>query len=880
MHKSKNPFKTIQKKKKLLKVPNLQYAEPYSSTPSLKILTQPSTGRSAAITRDTQSHTSSPNTAREDFRSIQPSPSLKDSLKIDNLLQYSLKRFKSEKLELAKIKEFAEIWKNKRKKKIQEYNLNTRIENKCKTSWKELRPKTAWESPTAKERSLQTPQVLTKHTATTSIERRANIGLEHYQLKSPRNTTPKNLQVAKKPRKEDKKEESKKKIAEFIKKKRKERQKKLKKTKEQEEENEIKRLAELMKLERITKQLMKPQKKGKKPKLIEKKVIKKCKSKKVVKKCEEVPEILNKRSICYSEDEEVLNIMQVRKLSSVDHEVNAGRQCMIFADSSEQISHDKSKDQISQLIEKRVKSEELSLVVSSSMPIIELKSISNDTSSELSEKKLIFQRAESARLRVNIQESKKKSQSSVKFLLILKKFVKNSVKVPFALLKYYKLSGLTFSELSHCLKNTIIKSELQSTKKFDLDQMLSEYIQPQEDSKDLESIWEKLENFNASEISKTIKANETAPNNKFTNESALDSENSINEHSMSLVFESSDEDPNIKFDISRPLHSVAQEEEPKKPLFIYNGEIFIQDEEGSLISEKVSGKESSFLVTPESEEIEEFSSISKQCISMKADIFINPFNTSESTLLFDEEEIVERTIYLLIKDLYLNAVHLAVAEFHSKNSLQLLGNIKIVVRNHDFFTCEEAVEEYIKKAWNRISLEQVKNLFSNKDLYLEQLGNCRMTPAEHFLKSISIPICKNTMEYAVIIHNKMLDDFIKFELFKTFEIFRPSPWRSGVLISNKINFPELIQFILNRADKLCKVTSGKIPTIEMVKNDGFVDEDLLQNAREQGLENILACDIELEESGWSDYSVEEQVSVFELADYIFYSLIEEIKIFD
>ena len=878
MHKPKNPFKSIQKKKRPSKVPILLYPEPFSSTPSLKILTQPSTGRSAAMTRDTHSHTSSPNTAREDFRSIQPSPSLRDSLKIDDLLKYSLKRFKSEKLELAKIKEFAELWKNKRKKKIQEYNLNTRIENKGKTSWKGLRPKTAWESPTAKDRSLQTPQVLSKHTATTSIERRANIGLEHYQLKSPRNTTPKNLQVAKKAPKDDNKEKSKKKIADFIKKKRKERKKNLKKTKEQEEENEIKRLAELMKLERITKKLMKPLKKSKKPKIIEKKIIKKCKSKKVIEKCEDIPEILNKRSICYSEDEEVLNIMQVRKLSSVDHEVNAGRQCIIFADSSEQISHDKSKDRISQLIEKRVKSEDLSLVVSSSMPIIELKSISNDTSSELSEKKLIFQRPESARLRANSKESKKKSQSLVKLLSQVKKLVNNSVKMPFVLLKYHKLSGLTYSELSYCLKNTFNKTELHSIKKFDLDKILNEYIQPQEDCKDLEDIWEKLENLNSIDKTSKIKLFKEPSKNELNLELAIDSENSLNEHGLSLVFESSDEVPIAIFNNGKPLPLVTLVEEPKKSSFINTEEILIQDERSS-ISDKVSGKESSFLVTPESEEIEEFSSISKQCISVKADIFINPFNTSESTLLFEEDEIVERVIYFLIKDLYLNAVHAAVSESYSKYNLQLLEKIKIVVRNNDFFTCEEAVKQHIVQAWNQISLKQVKVLFSNQDLFLEQLGNCRMTPAEHFLKSISIPICKNTMEYAVIIHNKMIDDFIKFELFKAFEIFCPSPWKSGVFISNKINFEELIQFILKSAGKLCKVTAGQIPTIEMVKSDGFVDEDLLQSAREQGLENILACDIELEEHSWSDYSVEEQVSLFELADFIFSSLIEEIKDF-
>lgn len=889
MPKSKILLKDPQKKKKSHKVPILHSIEAFSSTPSLKILTQPSTGRSAALTRDTQSQASSPNTIREELRSGQLSPSSRDSLKIENLLKYSLKRFKNEKLELAKIKEFTELWKNKRKKKIQDYNLNTRIENKCKSFFKGLRPKTAWESPTAKERTLQTPQVLSKHTATSSLERRANIGLEYYQLKSPRNTTPKNLQIAKKSIKPEKPVESKKKITEFIKKKRKERLKKLKKSKELEEENEIKRLAELMKLERKTKQLMKPQKKSQNSKLIIKKLLKKSKSKKSLKKIDEVPEILNKKSFCYSEDEEVQNIMQIRKLSPVDQEVNEGRQCMIFADSSDQTSQNISKDKLTQIAEKRVKSEELSLLGSSSMPIIELKSVSNDTSSDHSEKKQFFQRVESTRTRLNSPESRKKSKSLAKLMIFLKKQLRKTMKLPFNLLKYFKLISLTNSELSYCLRSVEGKTDLKSTKKFELDEMLNKYIQPQVDSEELEKIWERLEfkSLDSQGESNTLKIKERLSECK-TQKLFLEPEESTmrqlnhTESKFDLPYIEelspvSAEKPNFVDWKNEPLLEVKSQDEPVKARFVKKEDIYIQDE-GSYLDEKVSNKELSVLSSPEFEEIEEFSSIKKKFFDAKIEAFVNPFDSYESNLSLDEENLIERVFDLLFNDLYLDAVHETAKNLCEKNDLKLVGNFKILVRSNDFFTKDEAVRMYIEQAWGRICLNEVKKLFDNQDLYLEQLGNCRLTPAEHFFRSVMIPTDKNVMDYANIIHNKMIDAFMKFELFSLFNKLCPPPWKAGMLNARKIDFESFIHIIIFNATELCKIASGKIPTLDMIKEDGLIDEDTLQSAREQGLESILAFDIEHDESDWIDYNEEEQIELFNISDFILHDLIEEMQI--
>lgn len=63
----------------------------------------------------------------------------------------------------------------------------------------------------------------------------------------------------------------------------------------------------------------------------------------------------------------------------------------------------------------------------------------------------------------------------------------------------------------------------------------------------------------------------------------------------------------------------------------------------------------------------------------------------------------------------------------------------------------------------------------------------------------------------------------------------------------------------------------------MVLSDGTLDEDLLQSIREQGLERILFFDIIEAESLWTDYEMQENLLMIDVADLIVSDLIEETK---
>ncbi|OMJ90688.1 hypothetical protein SteCoe_6860 [Stentor coeruleus] len=478
-----------------------------SLTPTLTFLNQPLSLRSGTITRETQSYASSPQNKPSDFKLIYTSPTPKEQKDIDDLMKKTLKKFKNQKLELEKIKETARTWKESRKKKLEEYNVQTRNENKFKFKREAFRPKTAWGSPEIKDVIYDRKKVCLRHSGCSSTERRAAIGLEFYNLKSPRNSTPRILQGN--PIQKPKPVEVKKGLEDFIKKKRKERKKLALLEKEKEEEFEFKRLSQLIKIERIAKKALK---KGKKPKTKGKKKVKiltKHKKKIVKEGSFQSSEKHKIQSICYSEDEEVVNIMKVRNLSSSELNAREGRACAIFGNFSNQFSNDgaNATEIANKIVGKFVKSEEHSIIVSSSMPIIELKSISNDSGSDISDNKQdLRKKIEEMKFRLvvpRLWDNESDNEKELNFDIGAAKLVSwiNSKYITeyFTVIKKFQksLQYIETPQLSG-FKDQIKISNSSEThldgKKEELEQALNNLAhgKSREASEDMEKIWDKI----------------------------------------------------------------------------------------------------------------------------------------------------------------------------------------------------------------------------------------------------------------------------------------------------------------------------------------------------------------------------------------------------
>lgn len=764
---------SLPKKPKNLIKSSTQQLKLNSQTPTLKLINHPVNIQLGFNLRETQSYASSPHNRLEGPKSFRPSPSPKEKAELEKILKKSLNKFKLQKQELEKIKENATLWKEKRKKKLDEYNLQTRTENKIKFKSEVFRPRSAWGSPEIKEHLSEHKHICQRNSAVTSIERRANIGLEFYNLKSPRNGTPRTLKDNIKFEGKRKPYEDKKKIEDFIKKKRKERKKLVKVQKEKEEELEFKRVSQLIHVEQVAKKLLKKRKKPKKD-LKKVKTLKRSNSKYNLNESFTQNNISKKKSLCFSEDEEVLNIMQVRKLAQPDQNSREGRECAIFGNFSNQFSREAANatEIANKILGNRLKAEDYSIIGSSSMPVIELKSVSHDSSSDISDQHQdLKKRLEDLKFRV--EKAKEIADNSyieigvekdIAIHKIVKWVNKKYISQYFALIKHFDKKNL-------CIENSDlseVKSEAhdnnKDSPKEELEEVLSSLVhkklQSKEGSVDMETLWDKIE-FNyknteflqdpeplpplapiSDEPPKNIKQGSEISSSLMeqlkkiqyqsgdylsfgnieeqTNLELIDSPSlmSINSRKSSEVYYNS-----IIFPFPNPpSKEIFLDPEPKKPLVIpmKSPNAILIDENPSSSDYSIAIKDNSSIATPEAEEIEEFSSINFDLNIKKTscpETSINPFSISEETLVLDEDEISKKVIYTMIQFIFQDLIYECISNSYKKHYLQLVGNAVLVMDDVYVKTGVSSVMNFLNKIWSIVNNDLGKfmgNIMSNE----------------------------------------------------------------------------------------------------------------------------------------------------------------------
>ena len=244
--------------------------------------------------------------------------------------------------------------------------------------------------------------------------------------------------------------------------------------------------------------------------------LKKCKSKPNLKEDFDIIDHVKRKSLDFSEDEEVINIMQVRTLATPKQDIREGRECAIFGNFSNQYSHEgaNATEIANNIVRKRVKSERNSIIISSSMPIIELKSISNDSSSDLSERQYSIKRKlKDLRSRVkqakNIVNDKSNTELKVDIDIGLHKLIQwiqeKYFMSYFLSIKTYEKSKSIFIETPQLSgvnnNNNNIKEEEEEEKKSkdkkeDLEIVPSKLANEKKENKlsaDMEGIWDNIE---------------------------------------------------------------------------------------------------------------------------------------------------------------------------------------------------------------------------------------------------------------------------------------------------------------------------------------------------------------------------------------------------
>lgn len=781
---SKLPFK---------KPPELSDIDSYnqkfhsSLTPSLKILNKNPFPLSTPIYPESKSSAASPLNIKMPTQSQPTSPLSRLTPKINQLVKSSLKKFKSAKQELEKIKEAAELWKASRKHKIENYNIQTRQENK-KFKTKAFRPKTAWGSPETKEVFIDSDRICKKRGQHTSLERRANIGLEFYNLRGSRNNTPKVLSSKNAGLKESNKEkrqqseENRKDLEKYMKKKKKERSYKEKVEKEQIEEFEYKRMKQLVSIDKTAKKMLRKSLKGKPPRpKLKKNSPDNAKVKKNRKKSPE------KTSLACSDDREVNVIIRNGKVIKEDSN-RAGRECFIFGNSSSQLNYtgQDATEIDGKTVGMKGETDEFHIKASSSMPIIELRTVSNNNSSSDFSEQNMKKRINDLRNRIDhifeqpepTEKDLNKDIGAHKLAQCLKSHFQNI----FDTIRFTDLLSIDTPQLS-AFPQTKNQSIDKPSYKVPLDEMLSKIgkIESREASVDLEKIWDKIE-FNSKTLAYLNDPNPLPPllpieefqikNSKqgskrasedisisitdqlkkvafpsieylsfgnigeVTHEELIDSPSllSIASHNST---EPSDEDFIVFGPSNRPLSEIFPQFEPAKPYLVVKenkpNAILIDDGSGSLSEYVGMIKDSSSIATPEAEEIEEFSSINFEFNLKKPnpETSLNPFNMSEETLMLDEDEIAEKTCSLLVNFLLQDAIADEVYQEYKRKNFQLVGNAVLILHEVCVRTGIGSIISFIEKIWSKIDTLSFLDKIHSWNFHYYTLSLIQERPENH-----------------------------------------------------------------------------------------------------------------------------------------------------
>lgn len=148
--------------------------------------------------------------------------------------------------------------------------------------------------------------------------------------------------------------------------------------------------------------------------------------------------------------------------------------------------------------------------------------------------------------------------------------------------------------------------------------------------------------------------------------------------------------------------------------------------------------------------------------------------------------------------------------------------------------------------------------------------------------SISLSLSSSGVNPYIQTHNKMILDVLNEAILRSAKNKVPLPWKIQDQ-ADVLSYDSIMKSAIKKVLKWCEMQAGKVPCSDMINSKGDLDEDKLQNIREDKLSQFLTLDVEEADQCWIDCDFEESQVAVDLADYIMSELFDEtlklVKIF-
>lgn len=148
-------------------------------------------------------------------------------------------------------------------------------------------------------------------------------------------------------------------------------------------------------------------------------------------------------------------------------------------------------------------------------------------------------------------------------------------------------------------------------------------------------------------------------------------------------------------------------------------------------------------------------------------------------------------------------------------------------------------------------------------------------------KQITDRALDQSSQEAQHIHNKMIFDSVN-ESLQKFRVYgeagEPMPWSFDVRAIH-LKYPDLKEICLRVKDEVLlwnSMQAGKVPILESNKSSANIDEEVLQNIREDKLASMLALEVVEHDHQWVNYEFEENQVKLDIADMVLEHLVAEV----
>ncbi|OMJ92807.1 hypothetical protein SteCoe_4348 [Stentor coeruleus] len=214
--------------------------------------------------------------------------------------------------------------------------------------------------------------------------------------------------------------------------------------------------------------------------------------------------------------------------------------------------------------------------------------------------------------------------------------------------------------------------------------------------------------------------------------------------------------------------------------------------------------------------------------------------------------------------------------FKNSNFQEIHKNLQYPLKQNPLKVLEKLQEleigNFIETSW--ITFSDILNL--NTYLHIESI---REEFREDYLSLNILPHIKKYLTEAEHIHNKLIFDSAN-EALQKYRPYGlkgyPMPWSLDCRCINKNqDIEKIIQLVINEVYEWSTLQIGMLGREDFLMSNGYIDDELLQQIREERLASVLTEDIVKKDKLWVDYEFEEAQVKLDLADMILEIFAEE-----